>query len=80
MDYFNDFASLYPTSSAREEFNAYQLPDQASATEGVNYDVPYSTFTDPWGMPEQPGFMTGSSTNLLATDSYGRHYCNLSAD
>ena len=80
MDYFNDYASFYPTSSAREEFNAYQFPNQTSATEGVNYNVPYSTFTNCWGMPEQPGPTVGSSTSLPATDSYGRHCCDSSAD
>jgi len=78
MDYFNDYANLYPTSSTHEEFNAYQFLDQVLATEGDNCNVPYSTFADPWGMPEQP--MAGSSTNILATDSYGRHHCNLSTD
>ena len=80
MDYFNDFASFYPISSAREESDAYQFPNQTSATEGVNYNAPYSTFTDPWGIPEQSGSMVGSSMSLPATDSYGTHCCNLSAD
>ena len=80
MNYFNDYASFYPISSARDEFDAYQFPDQTSATEGVNYNAPYSTFTDPRGIPEQPRTIVGSSTSLPATDSYGTHYCNLSAD
>ena len=80
MSYFNDYASFYPISSARDEFDAYQFPDQTSATEGDNYGAPYSSFTDPWGMLEQPGSMVGSSTSLPATDSHGTHCCNLSAD
>ena len=33
MAYFNDHASFYPTSSAREEFNMYQSLGQMSVTE-----------------------------------------------
>jgi len=80
MDHFNDYASFYPISSARDEFDAYQFPDRTSATEGDNYDVPYSSFTDLWGMPEHPESMAGSSTSLPATDSHGTHCRNLSAD
>jgi len=79
MDYFNDYASFYPTSSAREEPNTFQPSDQTSAT-GWTDNQPYNTFTDLWGMPEQSGSVVGEPTNLLATTSYGEHRCNLFAD
>ena len=80
MDYFNDYASLYPTSSAREEPNTYQPPDQTSANGGAG-DRPFNyTFADLWSTPEQSGSMVGESTNLLVTTSYGKHCCNLFAD
>ena len=80
MDYFDDYGNFYPNPSAREELDAYQFPDQTPVTEGVNYDAPYSTFTDTRGIPEQPGTIASSSTSPPATDSYGTHYCNLFAD
>jgi len=80
MDYFNDYASLYPTSSAREEPNTYQSLDQTSAT-GVADDQLYKyTLTDLWNMPEQSGSVVDESTNLLDTTSYGKYCCNLFAD
>ena len=76
MDYFNDYASLYPTSSAREEPNTSQFPDQTSAA-GWADNQPYNTFTDLWNMPEQSGSVVGEPTkNLLATTSYGEHRRN----
>jgi hypothetical protein len=72
MDYFNDHASFYPTSSAREEFNDYQLPGQTSATEETNY-------LDSWNASEQPGPTVGSLTGPPATAGYGKHCCKLSS-
>ena len=81
MDDFNDYASLYPTSSAREEPNTYQPLDQRSATGGGADNQRYNyTFADLWNMPEQSGSVVDESTNLLATTSYGKHCCNLFAD
>jgi len=80
MDYFGDYASLYPTSSAREEPKTYQPPDQTLATGGAD-NQPYNyTFTDLWNMPEQSGSVVDESTNLLATTSHGKYCCNLFAD
>ena len=80
MDYFNDYASLYPTSSAREESNTYQSLDQTSATGGADNQLYNYAFTDLWDMPEQSGSVVDESTNLLDTTSYGKHRYSLLAD
>jgi len=80
MDYFGDYASLYPTSSAREESNTCQPPDQTLATGGADDQLYNYTFTDLRNMPEQSGSVVDELTNLLAATSCGKHCYNLFAD
>ena len=76
MAYFNDYASLYPTSSVRED----QFLDRTSATEEASYQGQYSTFTDGWHTFELPRLTVSSPTSLPATAGHGKNYCNLSVD
>jgi hypothetical protein len=43
MTHFNDYASLHPTSSAREESNTYQFLGKTLATEDADYESLYPT-------------------------------------
>jgi len=78
--YFNDYASIHPTSSTREEFDGYQPLDQTPAAQEVNYQGPRNTFTDFWGTFEQSGLTDGSTTTLPSTAGHGKHCCNLFID
>ena len=81
MAYFNDYASSYPTSSAREESNAAcQFLDQTLTTEGAKYEGSYITFTDPWSTFEQPGPTVGSPRALPDMTGYSEYYCNIFVD
>jgi len=73
MDYFNDYASFYPVSSAREELDVYQFPDQTSQDQ-------YSTFSDCWDALEQPVPTVGLPTTLPVAAGHGEHCCNLFID
>ena len=64
MAYFN---SYYPTSVSGEP-DAYPFLGQMSTTEGVDI----GTFTNGWGMVEQPGPTVGSPAGLTA--SYGKRH------
>ena len=80
MDFFNDYASFHPISSAREEFDVYPFPDQTTATEEASHQEQFSTFPDCWEALEQPAPTVDLPATLPAAAGHGKHFCNLFID
>ena len=74
---YNNAGFYYPTSytPALENFDAYPLLHQTSATEEVNFPV-HHTLDDQWGMTRRPEPMVGSPTSLRTTTNYSNPHYN----
>ena len=80
MDWFPDYASFYPISSAREEFDVYSFPDQTTATEEASHQGQFSTFPDGWDVLEQPAPTVDLPTTPPAAAGHSKHCCNFFID